>query len=101
MSEAMIQLMGEVQAKEDLIDTLTAERDSFKTCFGIVSQENERLRKRLEQTHRNYVAAAREREISRATLHKVRTVTGETLRAIEPQTDDPPPRVAVFNRNSS
>lgn len=98
MSETMIALMGEVQAMAEQIDQLTAERDSFKICFGIVSQENERLRKRLEQTHRNYVAAAREREISRSALHKVRTVTGETLRAIEPQQDEPPPRVAVFNR---
>jgi len=102
MSETMIALMGEVQEKDELIDQLTAERDSFKTCFDIVAKENERLRRKLEQTHRSWVAAARERETAVTGLRKIRSGSGETLRAIEPVGSQAPnermPSAVIFNR---
>lgn len=100
MSDHMIYLMGEMQEKDELIAQLTVERDSFKNCFELVNKENARLRDIVDQKHRLYVAAYRERYIARDALFKMRVQSSETLRAIEPQIDDnePMPSAVVFGR---
>jgi hypothetical protein len=96
MSEAMRQALAEDEAKDDLIDHLTAQVESYMHSFGIVSKENERLRQRLDETHRKYVAASREREIARSRLYKIRMGAAETLKAIDPNPNEAPPSVVLF-----
>ena len=98
MSDALQELIGEVQDKEDLIDHLTAQCESYMHSFGIVSKENERLRQRLEETHRKLVAASREREVARSALYKIRMRAQESLKAIDPHPDEAVPSAVVFNR---
>ena len=79
-------------------DSLEAENDSLRTAFDAVSAENEHLRKYAEKVVRQRDAAMRKVDLYESKLKVVYAEIGSALTAGNPQKQEVPPKVVVFNR---
>ena len=63
MTDAIVLLANEIQDKDEQIDRLTAERDSFKACYDISFQEASRLRKTSDRQREEIADMRRSTEL--------------------------------------
>ena len=64
MSATLLQLMREIEEKDERLATVESELESFKICNSLLSSENERLKKRVEQLQRNFSNAAKDGQVA-------------------------------------
>jgi uncharacterized coiled-coil DUF342 family protein len=97
MTDAIVLLANEIQDKDEQIDRLTAERDSFKACYDISFQEASRLRISYDRIRTEYANIQRELYLAKVALQKSHHHTATALGQIAHEREAPP-SVVVFNR---
>jgi predicted nucleic acid-binding Zn-ribbon protein len=100
MSDAIVALVNEVQDKDEQIDRLTAERDSFKACYDISFKEANRIRTIYDKLKAEYAKIQADLYVSQAALRKVNYHSNSALDKLEskPVVEETMPRAVIFNR---
>lgn len=80
----IIQLMREIEEKDELIATQSSELEYFRLRDQIVSTENERLKKRVEQLQRSFSDAAQGGKIAMDGLSRIGNIVIQAVNAANP-----------------
>jgi predicted nucleic acid-binding Zn-ribbon protein len=98
--DAIVALANEVQDKDEQIDRLTAERDSFKACYDIVAQQEKRLRSVVDRMRVDMAKMQADLHQAHSTLRKVNYHSNSALDKLEskPVVEETMPRAVIFNR---
>ena len=70
----ILQLVREMEEKEERLSAIESELELFKIQNSLLSAENERLKKRLEQLQRNFSTAAKDGQVAMDALQRVGNV---------------------------
>jgi predicted nucleic acid-binding Zn-ribbon protein len=87
----ILQLMREIEEKDERLATVESELESFKLCYNIVSTENERLKKRVETLQRNFSTAAKDGQIAMEALQRMGNIVLTAVNTVRPTQEEPIP----------
>lgn len=97
---SIIAVANELQEKDELIDQLTAQRDSFKACYEISYKEVQRLQNNIDRLRRDYHKIQQELFIANAALRKSNFITGNAVATLDrKEPEEKFPRVVMAGPN--
>ena len=86
----ILQLMREIEEKDERLATVESELESFKLCYNITSAENERLKKRVEQLQRQFSKAASDGQIAMDALQRMGNIVISAVHTVHPPKEEHP-----------
>jgi septal ring factor EnvC (AmiA/AmiB activator) len=99
MTDAIVTLANEFQDKDEQIDRLTAERDSFKTCYDISYREAARLRNLCDRQREEIANMQRQLAVAFGALYKSQKQISTAINTINQRPEhkeEVPPSAVTF-----